>query len=195
MAVKKKAGGKDSGGGDSAWNRAAGKAKKQWEKSRKVEDGFGENLKYGEMEDGDYEARLVVARCGVTKKGKGDIFFSAQFAILDGEYEGKKLDVFHTLKDQRNSDQMARTFKRLGYEIENLEPNDIKEIVADLTKTPPDVMLRIANKSENAQGEAYDEPRAFVNVQRVLGDEGSEAEAPAKSSPKGGGKKKTAKKK
>lgn len=172
MAVKK---GKQ-GSGD-PMERAAAKARKRFNESKKKKDGFS-NLKYGEIADGSYPARLVKARAGVTKKE--DIYMSLDFVIRGGEYDGVQVDVYEDLSTDQKSDSMIRTIKRLDFEItDELDPTDIPKIVDALNKEPPDVMLKIANKTANAKGEAYDEPRAFVNVDKTIGD----AEPAAKSKP------------
>jgi cobalamin biosynthesis protein CbiG len=173
MAVKKG----PKGSGD-PFAKAAAKARKRFAESKKKKDEYGSGLKYDELEDGVYEARLVKARCGVTKAG--DIYMALDFVLLDKELDGKQVDVIHSLKDDRGADSMCRTLKRLDYDVEKLEPEDIKEITADLNKSPPDVMLNIKNVAVAKDGTKLDEPRAYVNVQQVLGTADAAPAKPAK---------------
>lgn len=176
MAAKKREKSVENG-----YERAAAKARKRWAESRVKKDSFG-GLKFGEIPDGQYPGRLVKARCGVTKKGEGDIYYSLDFVLRGGDYDGTQVDVYHDLSTDQKADAAARTLKRLNFEIDELDPADIPEIIADLNSDPPDVILGIKNADKNKDGDLLDEPRAYVNVVKV--DEGGPpASAKAKSKP------------
>lgn len=162
MAVKK---GKQ-GSGD-AYARAAAKARKRWDESKKKKDGFTQGLEYEELEDGDYPAKLVKAVTGVTKKGDGDIYLSLDFVLL-GDNEGKEINIFFDLSKESKADQMARALKRLDYEIGELDPEDIKGITNDLNKSVPYVLLQVANKDKDKDDKPLDEPRCYVNIQKTI---------------------------
>jgi hypothetical protein len=164
MTVKK---GKQ-GSGDPL-EKAAAKARKRWNESRTKKDGFTGGLEYGAIADGDYPAKLLKAAIGVTKKGEGDIYISLDFVFIDPENEGTEVNIFHDLKDEKSSDAMARTLKRLDFEIEELDPLDLKDIVANLNKEPPMAMLQVANKDKDSKGNPFEKgPRAYVNVQKTI---------------------------
>lgn len=186
MAAKKHA------DGGNEYERAAAKARKRWAESRKKKDSYG-GLKFGEIPDGQYPARLVKARCGITKNGDGDIYYSLDFVLRDGDHDGTQVDVYHDLSTDQKADSAARTLKRLGFEIDDLDPVDIPEIIADLNGDPPDVILGVKNADRNKDGDLLDEPRAYVNVIKLDANAAPKSKAKTKPAAKPKAKPKAAK--
>ncbi len=182
MAVKK--GSKGSG---DPFAKAAAKARGRFNEAKKVKDGFTGGLEFGEIEDGDYPARLVKAVCGVTKKGEGDIYISLDFVFTDSEHEGKEVNIFQDLSTDKKAEALCRTLKRLDYELgDDLDPADLPDIVKDLNASPPSVILNVANKETDAQGKAFqDGPRAYCNIQRTTKDVAPTKKASKKPAAKG----------
>ena len=139
------------------------KTKTAWSKARKAKDTGGgfpnaeEIIEQLELGDGDgytFEARLSSAQGKIDKNRNPLVSFN--FVGIEGLADGLKLSRAHflsekTIKTGPNKgnvitvadvmSQLAVDLQRLGYETEELDPEDLEEILAELSKEKPGVQL------------------------------------------------------
>lgn len=174
---------------------------KAWEKARKAEPGGSGNFgEIPDIEDGVYPCVVTAARSGCDKNGTPWASFT--LTVEKGQYEGTKLDKYHSIKDQeKDLEYLVKTLKGMGYE----EPGPkvaagtwVAACIKDAISSKPRILVRVENdeyegkKGENA-GKMVRTLRIYVN-RPLSDDEDGMDDAPTASPKKAAATKKTAKK-
>ena len=176
---------------------------KVWSKAREAEPGGERTLP--KIDDGVYPAEVTSCRADVDQNGNPYMAFSLK--VIDGEFEGVKLDKFHSIKDpEKDLERLVKTIKGIGYTIdEGMSPDQFLEgVAADINDkdTPtPEVMVAVKNGSYVAKqgknaGQEIATVDVFINRPRSEEDGASSTPAaPAKKAAKKAAPKKAAPKK
>lgn len=158
-------------------DKKLGNLGKVWKKARTV-DPKG-NFEDPDVPDGTYSARIDSAKLGLTQKE--DLTFEIKLVIEGGEYDATKVRIFHMLKGddeealQKKLEFLAKDLKRAGYEIDDLDPADLKDIAAHMTENKQ--LLEISTK----QGEDKQKNRRLnVYINKLVGAEKSETNGKSK---------------
>lgn len=115
------------------WNKAKAKA---------AESANGD---YPEFDDGRYIARLVDIQIGKSQSSNRDqADFS--FKFVEGEYAGKIKHNYQGLETEQNLEFFLKDLARLGYDIEELDIDDLKTVIKEITKEKPYVQIVLKTK-------------------------------------------------
>lgn len=157
-ASKKKPGSKS--GGAPSFESAMSKYQKQFKKARetKADDFSNEKLiealglsKKNPM--AVVKARLTNSVCGVT--GQGVPFVRHTFSILKGEAKGITISKYTQIEEHENwgvearLEAISQDYQRMGYETDESDISDFKDMSAELTEEKPTFNLRLKLKGEN----------------------------------------------
>ena len=151
----------------------------------------GGTFELPDIMDGKYKAKWSGGECGIGGKGKieGIPYVRINFVVFDnGQYEGVKLEKFHTLKDMtKDLARVVKTFKGLGYEFEeSFKAKDLEKLVASANDDPPSCMLTVKN-GEYTDGEGNERKKIEVYTDRPLAEDELQ---PVKKAPAAKAKKK-----
>ncbi len=189
----------DAAAKKAAWAKAANQAKGSWKSARKAK--AGEFTEEPEIEDGTYQARLVNASAGVTKKSSIPYVRLVFLIVEDCDYKGDKHSRMDFLLDDDDEKQaakqasFAKCMSGMGYDVEELEMTDIPDLVDDLNKERPFVEVWIKNwqgekshgKNVNVNRQLTEDEVASLDLDPEDGDGDSEKDAPKKTPPSRGG--------
>lgn len=100
-----------------------------------------------DIEDGKYFARLVGAEVGESQTSQR-VQISWQYAIAEGEHQGKLLRDYDGLETEQNLTFVLRKLDTLGYDIEDMNAKDLEDVLADIVKSRPLVRIRVKTKGE-----------------------------------------------
>lgn len=116
-------------------------------------------------------AKHVKSECGATDEGNA--FVRHTFQISRGDAEGHTVTSYIVVKDYSEkytakdaARKLWQELQALGYETEDMSANDMEEICEDLSKSNPEVQLKLRYSGE------------YVNasVKKLLSEENSEEE-------------------
>lgn len=158
--------------------QAMGSHKKSFDEQKKVKGGGGDHAVLAELlglkKKGQTTlvmAKHVKSECGATDEGNA--FVRHTFQISRGDAEGYAVTSYTVVKDYSEkytaSDairNICQEFQALGYETEDISAEDIEEICEDLSKSNPEVQLKLRYSGE------------WINasVKKLLSEENSEEE-------------------
>lgn len=171
MAVKTKPPAKGGKGG--GFGAAVSKFGKQFDAVKGAKSGAkGDD----EVDEGDYYTRLSSARCGVSKKKEP--YVSLNFVVVRGPFAKKKLSRFSSIREkqaEQDFEYLCKDFDRLGYDTSELKVNEVEDLVKDLNKSKPFVLVNVVHQ----EGEGKNAGRTFqrVYLQKVV----KEADLPAEA--------------
>lgn len=119
-----------------------------------------------EYEDGRYLARLMSA--SICKSGSGRTQVDFDWKFVDGEYAGKHKHNYQGIENEKNIEFLLLDLKRLGFDIDELDDDELPELLAGIGKAKPHLLARIALKTKN------DFQNVYIN--ELLEDDDEEAE-------------------
>lgn len=171
---------------------------KAWEQARNAEPGGKRELPV--IDDGVYPCRMKSAKADTDKDGNPYVVLP--LVVTEGEFEGVKLEKFHSLKDwDADLPRLVKTLKGAGYQgFDNCKPTEvgklIESIVADVNDSEPEVMVSVKNGTYTATRDTDDYkkgddvPKLDVYINRPKSvEEGAAIQSPAKKSTKAPAKK------
>ena len=168
------AGGKGKG---PSWDDAVKANAANWKKGRAEKDTGGGGIP--DVPDGTYVAKLTGADLKVfdAKPAKGkqpakaaQPYIKLKFTILRGDSKGLVPSLLLTpFASPEQAAFSAKQFQRLGYETENVEPGELKALVAELIKTAPTVKIQVTN----SEYQGKDRQTVYVN-ERLTDDDGDD---------------------
>lgn len=136
----------------SAVKKAGGEA---WENSRSVKSS---NFEQDVVDDGTYVATLSSGRTGSDKNDNPYAAFD--FTIERGEFKGATVSKFHSIAErgERTIEQAMQSLfidlKRLSdgdVDFDTVEPEDIEDLVVDLTEESPVISIGVRNSEYNGK--------------------------------------------
>lgn len=160
---------------------------KTWAAARAAEPGGERTLPV--IDDGVYPC--VVTGCRADTDKEGNPYMSFALTVSEGEFEGVKLDKFHSVKDHEvDLARLVKTVKGIGYEVdEGMTPDQWLEGVAadinDKNSPQPEVFVQVKNGSyvgthgANA-GKEVKKVDVYINRPRSEEDGASSTPAPKK---------------
>lgn len=139
---------------------------KVWQKAKETPAGGGK-FEIPDIQDGNYAARVVGARTGMTKGSPATPYVSFTLEVFDdAQYDGVKLDKFHGIKDlEKDLPRVVKTIKGMGYNIpDDLPPEEIEDLVAQIAKDEPEVVVAVKNDEyEDKKGETVRALLVYIN--------------------------------
>ena len=131
-----------------------------------------------DIDPGTYNAQLSSIKFQENKK-KGSLLCISEFLLIDGEYEGAKVPVFHYPENEAAQPFFVRYVEVLtGYEFPD-DPADLEAAFEEVTEEAPECVIEI----ERNKGTGQNEGKVFTNVNLIErisevsdGSEGEEVE-------------------
>ena len=140
--------------------KALGNHKEAFDEQKKVKGGGGDHTALAELlglkKKGQTTlvmAKHVKSECGATDEGNA--FVRHTFQISRGDAEGHAVTSYMVVKDYSEKfttndviRNICQEFQALGYETEDISAEDIEEICEDLSKSNPEVQLKLRYSGE-----------------------------------------------
>lgn len=151
MAMKKTS--KSSGGSSfdisSFLNKNKTKAKEALQQAK-------DNEGLPSFDDGRYRMKLLKMEVGKSQNGRVQVITTYKF--LDGEYKKQSYKSYRGISDDKGKfnvdyfDWFLQDVKRLGYDIDELDLDDLPDLMKQVTKDKPTIIAVLRTK-ENDKGE------------------------------------------
>jgi hypothetical protein len=90
-----------------------------------------------------YLTRLSKAKLVDTDDGPAIVL---EFTCIDGDQTGEKATLFMGMNTDEKVGYMLRDLRRLGYEIDDLQPEELPDLCDDMNKTAPVVKIKVVEK-------------------------------------------------
>lgn len=128
-----------------------------------------ELAQFSNLPDGDYIAKLINVEFKQSKTSGKDMI-QLSFRVLEEPMLGKSIKKFLMLDSEDSLSWALNDLARFGYDVDQLDPNDLGDILTELLKTKPTCKLALVTK------EGSDRQNVYIN--QVLDDSDAPEDAP-----------------
>lgn len=119
-------------------------------------------------DDGRYKLKLIRMEAAKSQAGRPQVCTTYKF--LDGDYKGKEYRAYRGIENEDNIFYFMQDVKRLGYDIDEFEPDEFADLLKQITKDKPVIMGVLKTKESKKDGQDYQN----LLINRVIGDDEDE---------------------